>query len=598
MSNRPGIFTAQKHPILSLGVRAASALPPREQNPFEVLVRHLLHRFFHNELFASDANSEDETKRVMMTSYTVALPGLFVALLLIPAYHAFPPAPLHRPFWAQTGDHYFYVMYSFVIMGAATVYEWDLLFPDLLDVFVLSPLPIASRRLFLARVLALAIFLTLVLVGTGILGTIFLPLIADEPSIGRQLIGHAAAIVTSGTFAASTFLALQGILLNILGERFFRRIAPLLQGTSIMLLLAILFLDPILTRSLDPLFTSNSFFVRAFPPFWYLGIYERILAGPAALPIFSKLAQTGILALLFTLAATILTYPLAYRRRVRQIIEGSGTTAAPSPASTRFDHLLHATILPLPAQRAVFHFVNQTILRSQRHRVMLAMYSGLGVALTIANMVVLQVTSGRVSPALLPSGVRAAVPIIAFWTTAGLNAILNAPVDRRGAWLFRVLLGRPRTGHLEATRRWITCWTIAASTATALILHAISPTALPTLLSLAAQLLIAIGVSFLLADLFLFPVRTLPFTSIHSSTITDFPFRIVRYFILFPLFIKLVLHYQPFIEKNLLYLFVTVLVFLAAHRLLLRAHAYSLQQTTVDTPPEEADDFPQSLGLT
>ena len=82
-------------------------------------------------------------------------PALLVALFLFPAYHGFPPYPLHRPFWSQAADHYFYVMYSFIVMGAATVYEWDLLFPDLLDIFVLSPLPIARRRLFFARVLAL-----------------------------------------------------------------------------------------------------------------------------------------------------------------------------------------------------------------------------------------------------------------------------------------------------------------------------------------------------------------------------------------------------------------------------------------------------------
>src|ERR1700692_1076553 len=125
MPKRDGLFSTPNHPVQALVVQASPAIARREQTQFEVLVRHLLHRFFHNELLASD----DETKRVMLLSCATALPGLLVALFLFPTYHAFPPAPLHRPFWSQAGDHYFYVTYPFVVMGIVTVYEWDLLFP-------------------------------------------------------------------------------------------------------------------------------------------------------------------------------------------------------------------------------------------------------------------------------------------------------------------------------------------------------------------------------------------------------------------------------------------------------------------------------------
>ena len=78
-------------------------------------------------------------------------------MYLWPVYHPFrggrrgstqsgPP-----PYWVQVNHHFFFVLYSFVAMGLMTVFEWDLFFPDLLDVFVLGTLPIAQRRLFLAR---------------------------------------------------------------------------------------------------------------------------------------------------------------------------------------------------------------------------------------------------------------------------------------------------------------------------------------------------------------------------------------------------------------------------------------------------------------
>jgi hypothetical protein len=593
MSNRLTVFAPAKHPVLSLNVQAQTATPERVRTQFEVLVRHLIYRFFHNELLASD----DETKRVMLIAYTVGLPTLVVSLFLYPAYHEFPPAPYPRPFWPQVSDHYFYVMYSLLIMGAATIYEWDLLFPDALDIFVLSVLPISTRRLFFARVLALVIFLALVLLGTSILGTIIFPLAAGLPSLGRHLLAHSVAVMMSGTFAAATFLALQGILLNTVGERVFRRITPILQGGSIMILLAVLLLYPTLSHSLRPLLTSNIAAARWFPPFWFLGVYERLLQGPSALPIFGQLARTACSALFLMLAIVILTYPLAYRRRVRQVIEGASTIETPSRAVAPFRRLLHATILRNPSQRAVFHFVSQTIVRAQRQRVMLALYGGLAVALTLSNMLVLRIGGEHLRPSLLPYGIRTAVPIMAFWTILALTSVVSAPIDRRGSWLFRTLVGRAGPGHIAGIRIWITLWALLISLTTAIILHVVSPADMKSPAVTAGQLLVAIGVSLILADIALFPICTIPFTHLRTSSITDFPLMIVRYFIFFPFFVGIVVHQESWIEASTANLLKTLILLAIAHVILLKAHAHTLQQGTLETPPDEGDEFPQRLGL-
>jgi hypothetical protein len=594
MHERFGLFAPPKHPVLSLAVQAEEFTRGREQSQFEILIRHIFYRFLHNELLSSD---DDETKRVMQISSAIAVPGMLVALFLFPAYHAFPPYPVHRPFWAQAGDHYFYVMYSFVVMGAATVYEWDLLFPDLVDVFVLSIQPIASRHLFFARVLALAVFLGLVLFGTSILGILFLPLVAELPNFLRHLLAHSTAVFASGTFAAATFLALQGILLNIVGENIFRRITPLLQGMSIMLLLTILLLHPTLSSSLELLLTSGAPVVRLFPPFWFLGIYERLLMGPSAPAIFHELARIGCYALLLMLACTVLTYPLAYRRRVRQLIEGGRAIDTPSRTAAPVQRILQATVLRLPAQRAIFHFISQTILRAQRQRVMLAMYGGLGIALTLSDMLVFRVGGGHVRPALLPSGVRSAIPVMIFWTVAGLRSVLASPIDRRGSWLFRVIIGRPSAGHFAGTRIWVTLWATVIGLTTAIVLHALSPGSLQSHFATLNQLLIAVGVSFLLADIFLFSVRSVPFTHLRKSSITDLPLAVVRYFVLFPLLVAIIVHNEIWIEASAFHLLKTLFFLVAAHLLLLNIHARSLSQSTLDSPSDEADEFPQRLGL-
>jgi hypothetical protein len=202
-----------------------------------------------------------------------------------------------------------------------------------------------------------------------------------------------------------------------------------------------------------------------------------------------------------------------------------------------------------------------------------------------------------VRPVLVANGIRSAIPVMVFWTVAGLRSVLASPVDRRGAWLFRVIIGRPNAGHFAGTRVWVTLWATIIGLATAVVLHAVSPGSLPSHFTTLNQLLIAIGVSFLLADIFLFSVRSVPFTHIRKSSITDLPLVIVRYVVLFPLLVAILVHNETWIEAKASHLLKTLFFLVAAHLVLLKTHARSLLQSTLDTPPDEADEFPQRLGL-
>ena len=212
-------------------------------------------------------------------------------------------------------------------------------------------------------------------------------------------------------------------------------------------------------------------------------------------------------------------------------------------------------------------------------------------------MLVFRVGTDHVRPVLLPSGIRSAIPVMVFWTVAGLRSVLASPIDRRGSWLFRVIIGRPNAGHFAGTRIWVTLWATIVGLATAIILHVLSPGSLQSHLTTLNQLLIAIGVSFLLADILLFSVRSVPFTHLRKSSITDLPLVIVRYVVLFPLLVAILVHNESWTEANVLHLLKTFFFLVAAHLLLLKIHARSLLQSTLDTPPDEADEFPQRLGL-
>ena len=590
MFNGLRIFAPPEFPVLSLEVQAhLPVVEAQEQSQFRLLIRHFLERFFNNDMVSADG----ETKaRLLQVVYAIALPGMVVALFLFPLYHA----PLERPFWSQVSDHYFYVLYSFVAVGAVSIFAWDLLFPDLLDLFVLSPLPIVGARLFRSRIVAAVLFLGLFLLGSSALGATFYPLLSESPGLARHLVAHVFAVLAAGAFAAALILSLQGLITTVAGERFSRAISPFLQGIAMMVLLTILLLFPLSSRFLEVLVNLHA--ARYFPPFWFLGIYETVLAGSSSLPVFSGLAKTGCLATAIVFALTIVSYPLAYRRRMRYLVEGSEVFDTRNIAIVPIRRLLHATLLRNAVQRGIYHFIGCSLLRTQRHRVYMAMYGGLGLALLLACTVLLKLSHGHLGFALSPDGLRAAVPIATFWTIAGLRTAFLSPTDRRGGWIFRVVLGRPTSAQLGATVRWILPCVLGLTLGMVALISRVAPPELRGWNSLVCQVLIAVGLCLLLTDALFLKVRTIPFTGEARAPATNLAFVLLQYFGLFPPLVLLSVALEPWLEASVWHVVGMVVVIGAAHLAMLRIHnkdaEYHANLIDLD---EDEEEFPQRLGL-
>jgi hypothetical protein len=584
------VFTPPEFPVLSLGVQAQLPVAEaQEQTQFRLLVRHFLERFFNNEMVSSDG---DAKKRLLQAMYAIALPLIVVALFLAPPYHA----PLPRPFWSQVSDHYFYLLYSFVTMGLVSIFSWDLLFPDLLDMFILSPLPIASMRLFLARIVAACLYLGLFLCGTSVLGAIFFPLLSEPPQFTRHVFAHLLAVLASGAFAAGAILSLQGLILMVVGERLFRIVAPFLQAFVVMMLLSILMLFPVSAQFLHVLTSLQA--ARYFPPFWFLGIYETLLSGSSSLPVFRELAEAGGVALAVVLVLVIISYPLAYRRRMRYLVEESGTVDTRNFAAVPVDRLLHVTLLRNPVQRGIYHFITHSLSRTQRHRVYLAMYGGLGLALLIACAVLLRLTPGHLGFQLSADGLRAAVPIVAFWTITGLRTAFVSPTDKRGSWIFRVILGRPGVEQLDATELWILPFAIVLTLGVVALVATIAPPALHGWRPVLSQALVGIGLSLLLTDVLFLVVRSIPFTGGERASGTNLAFILLQYFGLFPPLVLVMVDLQPWLEAALWHVAVAVGMIAGAHFAMRRAHKKNAgyYANLIDLDDDE-EEFPQRLGL-
>jgi hypothetical protein len=604
------LFTLSETQVLSLNQQAAlGEAAPRERSQFAHLVLHFIERFFNHESASPDGDAKG---RLILAAFAAGMPAFVVALYLWPDYHSFityvrnhrvvwVPGP--PPYWVQVNQHFFFVVYSFVVMGIVAVFEWDLFFPDLLDIFVLAPLPIPNRRLFLARVSAIAIFIAGFLLDANLLASLILPSSIDPPGLTRFLSAHVLAAFGAGLFAALFVLAFESALLALLGETVFRKLSLVVQGLAISALLILLLLFPVLSRAVPALLQSGNFYARCFPPFWFLGVYQRLLEGPSALPIYTQLAQTACLATLAAAALALVAYPLAYRRRVRQLIEGSATRSSRSRLARLFHPILHLAIVRAPVRRAIFHFIGQTLLRLPRYRIYLVLYGGVGLSVITASVLRFTVVHDHLRMSISVDGLRCAIAIVAFWVVAGLRATLISPGNQRGSWIFRLILGNPPSfasalDHLQATRTWVIAGSLAITGSALLASRAIAPPQLLTASSTAAQIVVAAALCLLLTDAFFLHVTMVPFTGTPSSQEPNLAFTLLKYFTFFPLVAWLPLAVEPWMESKPWHFAAAIAAAVAAHIGLRFRHRSVVAEHCGQMQLEEGEEnFPMRLGL-
>jgi hypothetical protein len=594
--------------VLSLNVQAAMG-PVREaeRSQFALLMRHFLERFFNHETASPDG---DGKTLLVQLAFAAGIPGFMVGLFLWPIYHpviVWPPhpdtIPGPPPYWVQMNHHFFFVLYSFVAMGLITVFEWDLFFPDLLDVLVLGTLPLDQRRIFLGRAAAIGIFIVGFLFDANFLASLMFPVVADPVYMLSLLAGHIAGVAASGLFAAIFIVALQSLLLAVMGERLFRKISLVLQGGIVTVLVMLLLLFPVLSAVTPALLQSHNSAALWFPPFWFLGMYQMMLDSGAALPVFHELAGRGCAALVGVAAIGMAAYPLAYFRRVRYLLVGAPPRARRNSVLAPLNGLLHACIVRGPIRRAVFHFINQTLLRVQRYRIYLVLYGGVGLSVLIATVLRLTVVKGHLRAEASADGIRVAVGIVAFWVTTGLRTAFVSPGNQRGNWIFRFTHGRPANfdaamDELAAAKLWVLLCALTVTEAAVGVLRMAAPAELLSLPTTAAQLLVGAGVCVLLTDAFFANVMMVPFTGEPTAEMPNIAFTLLKFFTFFPLVTAVALVAEQWIEEGWQHFGAAVIAIVVCHLWFRYRHREQVRIHSAQAELEEGeDDFPMRLGL-
>jgi hypothetical protein len=199
---------------------------------------------------------------------------------------------------------------------------------------------------------------------------------------------------------------------------------------------------------------------------------------------------------------------------------------------------------------------------------------------------------------LSAEGLRATVPIIAFWTVAGLRAAFLGPADRRVNWLFRTIHGKPGWEESAATRMWVLLWALALTLGSVALIHAVAPPPLSGWKSFGLQLFAGASLCLLLTDAFFLNVKTVPFTGTRSAASMNLAYVLIQYFGLFPPLVLITLGLEDWIVVGIGHLLIAIAVVIAAHVELLRRHRKILKDSTslLDVDDDE-EEFPQRLGL-
>src|SRR5450755_2876459 len=125
---------------------------------------------------------------------------------------------------------------------------------------------------------------------------------------------HILSILAANAFVFFLCVAVQGILMNVLGYRLFRRVSPYVQFALVALLILMFLLSGRIVSELRPQAAVNPAAVYVFPPLWFLGLYQTQLGWTN--PVFRDLAASARMAAGWTTAGASALYLISYKRHV------------------------------------------------------------------------------------------------------------------------------------------------------------------------------------------------------------------------------------------------------------------------------------------
>jgi hypothetical protein len=419
------------------------------QRPFLRLVELFVARVFRG---GGDSDTEGFDLGIGLVLTLLAMPGGFVSLLLLDKYGTFLQwlrgATNVDPLLIAFPDEYFFIVLSMTVTGAVAVWRWDAIFPDRRDYMNLVPLPISTRTIFLANLVAVLFLAVLIAVDVNAVSCILFPAVVGATQTKFIFFAQFAAVHALGVLLASVFAFLAvfsvlGLMMAVLPPRAFRRASAYIRGLLVVYLVALLCTSSVVPRSLRRMPGFAHSWGQLLPSCWFLGLCQS-LRGRAD-PALSALGKLAIPSVAVIVVLAFCVYAASYQRHFVRIAEIPDTTSSARALGTSWlGSSLDRVLLRTPFQMGGFRFVWKTLFRSEAHRLMITAVGGLALVLASqALMSAVEAANSLREAALSPDALS--IPfILSFLIIVGLRVVFEIPVELRSNWIFRLLLDTER----------------------------------------------------------------------------------------------------------------------------------------------------------
>jgi hypothetical protein len=472
-----------------------------------LLARTFFARFFESDLLPPGL---PQVQLIVWSMALLAGPGLLMPMFLSKRYPQLEadPAQLAQ---ALFGDRLIFITLGMTSMGFVALVLWQNVFPDKRDARLLGVLPLTERALVAGRLLALSMLAGVFVIGINAIPTVtYGPLVGYYGGAANVLLGavaYLAATASGGVFVFFTLVTAQALCLNA-GRSFADRFAPALQVLFIFALFLQLFFLPRLMASLgaDLARVAADPVLRNVPFAWFLGLADTVggRPGPGSLSLAGRamLATVGMVGASFGLLA------LTHGRLMRMALEGRETKGRAGRTRRSILTPLVAVACRGATERAIFEFTVRTLLRSRSHRMLLAIYLGVALAMMSLSVAPLIVRDGLAGLAQ-PRAPLLAVPLIFFFfMLIGVSVMIAIPVEPKANWIFRLLEPADRVAAISGLRNAMLALIVAPVTLVAATVGTFAWGPWPALV----HGLVCASMGWLLCELLLARVRRLPFT--------------------------------------------------------------------------------------
>jgi pimeloyl-ACP methyl ester carboxylesterase len=435
-----------------------------ERSQFRVLYRHALSQLIDPELLRVGGEPRNFIGQL---AALLAAFSLVYSLVRVPSVAFATAVELKAATWR---DEDLLLSATMAVAGLLMLLAWDRILPDPKDALTLSLTPVRLRTVFLAKLAAICSGVGVAVVALNCFSGLSYPLlISPEGGTARSVIAYWLCIAVSGLFVCCSILAIECMLALVLSRRLFLRVSGFVQLLAFLGMMALCFVKPPFPNASELAEPANQTLIELLPSFWFVGLLHHLNAsGNESFASLAAWAGAGSVA---ALSIAVVTYPIAFAKSFRRVVEQPDI----APRKWLFFELhtvrvFRERLLGQPVRQALVLFVVRTLARSRQHRLILASYLGIGVALVLvypADLLYHGDTRDWREPNV---PMLAASLIMLFLTIAGLRAAFALPVALPSNWIFRTTSVQRPASYFEAARTSVfflaiaPLWLIAALT--------------------------------------------------------------------------------------------------------------------------------------